>query len=86
MTKNEFLTQAIQGGMTMDQALVSWKEQGSTKNDLAALVEVFRTTTGTKSEIIEKASQASGYSLATAGHFYNALAFAKEYHKQESGE
>jgi hypothetical protein len=84
MNKNEFLTNAIRSGMSMDEALVTWKEQSSTKNDLAALVAVFRNTTGTKAEIIEKASGASGYSLATAGHFYNALAFAKEYHKQES--
>lgn len=86
MTKNEFITDYILTAKgDMESALAEWKTQSKTKNDLVELVKVFRENQNmTKTDLLQMASEVSGYSLATCGHFYNAMAFAKEYHRQES--
>jgi hypothetical protein len=49
---------------------------------LPKLVEIYRTTESRK-DAVAKAVKETAYTESTCKHFYNAVAFAKEWHEQE---
>lgn len=86
MTKSQYITNAILNrGMDLDQATQAWKASAfERENDMYQLVYAFRHQGArSRKEVIEDAARLSGYSVATCGSFYNALAFAYEYNRQE---
>lgn len=92
MTKSEFITDfIITGKGDLQAAEAAWKANGrdNSKEALASLVAAFlgceKEGVNDKREVIRRGQEASGYSASTVGHFYNAISFAKEYHRQVAG-
>lgn len=86
MTKSQYITDAILNrGLDLDQAMQAWKDSALERTkSMYQLVYAFRHQGSmSRKEVVERAAQLSGYSVATAGSFYNAMDFAIEYHRQE---
>lgn len=89
MTKNEFVTNFITTGAgDLSAAEAAWKANAQHRssealtNLVAAFLECEKEKINEKKEIVRRGQEASGYSASTVGHFYNAISFAKEYHRQ----
>jgi hypothetical protein len=87
-SKEDAIQGCVDHGMKVAEAMKAVTESGlfgrKKVDQLPLMVELFRTLTGDRKEITKEVSEKTGYSLSTVNHFYNAIAFAKEWSKQSS--
>lgn len=88
-SKDDAIQALVDEGVKVKEAIKMVESSGlftrSRIDQLPLMVKMFRELDGeNRKVVVKKVSDATGYSLSTTNHFFNAINFAKEWARQES--